>query len=307
MFEDMFHNYGFFPLEHRALIYPRVLSRHWSEFLESHAPLQRKTLRYLASHAEVHPRELEDAVGMGARVNGWGGSSSASTLMLEALHRQGKARVVRRAAGIRVYAVVKERHPALAPAKRADERIRLLVNLYAPLPQATLRSLINVVGRGGSSPNLLRNRAQPKVVDHWQQLEKMIASGELIREKIDGETWILPEALLSAEPMIEDRVRLLAPFDPIVWDRRRFEHLWGWAYRFEAYTPEAKRQFGYYALPLLWRDQVIGWANASVDASGRKARLKLKYGYVKNKKPREAAFRVALEEEEQRFARFLSV
>ena len=57
-------------------------------------------------------------------------------------------------------------------------------------------------------------------------------------------------------------VRFLAPFDPVVWDRRRFEHLWGWAYRFEAYTPPAKaRTCGYYALPLLWRDDVIGWAN----------------------------------------------
>ena len=58
-------------------------------------------------------------------------------------------------------------------------------------------------------------------------------------------------------------MRLLAPFDPVVWDRRRFELLWGWAYRFEAYTPVHKRKLGYYALPLLWRDRVIGWGNVS--------------------------------------------
>jgi len=40
--------------------------------------------------------------------------------------------------------------------------------------------------------------------------------------------------------------------------------LWGWEYRFEAYTPALKRKLGYYAMPLLWRDQVIGWANLSV-------------------------------------------
>jgi uncharacterized protein YcaQ len=56
-------------------------------------------------------------------------------------------------------------------------------------------------------------------------------------------------------------VRLLAPFDPLVWDRRRFELFWGWAYRFEAYTPVKKRKLGYYALPLLWRDEMVGWAN----------------------------------------------
>ena len=56
---------------------------------------------------------------------------------------------------------------------------------------------------------------------------------------------------------------MLAPFDPLVWDRRRFELFWGWRYRFEAYTPAAKRTLGYYALPLLWRDRVIGWANVT--------------------------------------------
>ena len=66
----------------------------------------------------------------------------------------------------------------------------------------------------------------------------------------------------AAEP--GDTVRLLAPFDPVVWDRRRFEILWGWAYRFEAYTPQVRRTFGYYALPLLWRDRVIGWGNLTV-------------------------------------------
>ena len=60
----------------------------------------------------------------------------------------------------------------------------------------------------------------------------------------------------EAEP--DQEVRLLAPFDPIVWDRRRFELLWSWPYRFEAYTPVAKRRWGYYALPLLWRESVIG-------------------------------------------------
>ena len=57
---------------------------------------------------------------------------------------------------------------------------------------------------------------------------------------------------------------MLAPFDPIVWDRYRFERFWGWEYKFEAYTPAAQRVRGYYSLPLLWRDRVIGWANVAV-------------------------------------------
>ena len=65
-----------------------------------------------------------------------------------------------------------------------------------------------------------------------------------------------------------EAVRLLTPFDPVVWDRRRFEIFWDWRYRFEAYTPAAKRKFGYYALPLLWHERVIGWGNLTI-AGGR--------------------------------------
>jgi hypothetical protein len=98
-------------------------------------------------------------------------------------------------------------------------------------------------------------------------------------------------------------VRLLAPFDPVVWDRRRFELLWGWAYRFEAYTPAAKRVRGYYALPLLWRDQVIGWGNVTVSGE----LLKVDLGYVSGTAPREADFGHALPEELARLRTFLAL
>jgi uncharacterized protein YcaQ len=88
-----------------------------------------------------------------------------------------------------------------------------------------------------------------------------------------------------------------------VWDRRRFELLWGWAYRFEAYTPAAKRVRGHYALPLLWRDEVIGWANASVKSGA----LKVDCGYVAGRAPRDAGFKAALEMEHERLAAFLGV
>jgi uncharacterized protein YcaQ len=98
-------------------------------------------------------------------------------------------------------------------------------------------------------------------------------------------------------------VRLLAPFDPLVWDRTRFELLWGWAYRFEAYTPAPQRLRGYYALPLLWREQVIGWGNLAVKGGA----LQVDLGYVSGRAPRDAAYRRALEEELQRLREFLAL
>jgi uncharacterized protein len=93
------------------------------------------------------------------------------------------------------------------------------------------------------------------------------------------------------------------PFDPVVWDRRRFELLWGWSYRFEAYVPAPKRVRGYYALPLLWRDRVIGWGNLAV-VDGR---LVPNLGYVDGKPPNEPAFARALDDELTRMSRFLGL
>jgi uncharacterized protein YcaQ len=97
-------------------------------------------------------------------------------------------------------------------------------------------------------------------------------------------------------------VRLLAPFDPVVWDRRRFELLWGWAYRFEAYTPPPKRKLGYYALPLLWGDRVLGWGNVAV----RRGELESTFGYVEGRPPSDLAFTRELEAELERLRRFLA-
>jgi uncharacterized protein YcaQ len=98
-------------------------------------------------------------------------------------------------------------------------------------------------------------------------------------------------------------VHLLTPFDPVVRDRARFELLWGWIYRFEAYTPARKRQLGYYALPLLWRDRVIGWGNLSV----KNGALTSEFGYVESRPPRDRTFKRALEAELDRLRAFLGL
>ena len=115
---------------------------------------------------------------------------------------------------------------------------------------------------------------------------------------MEGEVYLLPAEAPS--PKAPPRVRVLAPFDPLVHDRARFEHLWGWAYRFEAYTPAAKRVRGYYAMPLLWRDRVVGWVNASQATGAFEAEI----GYVRSP-PRSAPFRRALAAELEQLEAFL--
>jgi uncharacterized protein YcaQ len=121
--------------------------------------------------------------------------------------------------------------------------------------------------------------------------------------RVEGFEWYWPAAENpgSSRWQPDEAVRLLTPFDPVVWDRRRFEIFWNWSYRFEAYTPAPKRKLGYYALPLLWHEQVIGWANATV-VDGR---LRCSPGYTSGRAPREARFRSGLADELDRMRAFL--
>ena len=293
LIEDSIYNYGFFHRDELALLHPRQVSMRWRDFMAEHASLRRSVLRYLKQYPEVHPRDLEKALGGDRRVNGWGGSSSVTTLLLEGLHREGKVHVCRRESGIRVYAPAPNCERVLSPNVRADGLVRLIINLYAPMPLASLMRFARVMSAARAG------------VDCVKRLDLMIKRGEQRVEKIDHVTYVWP----TAEPMpeaVDDRVRLLAPFDPVVWDRLRFEHLWGWPYRFEAYTPLAKRKLGYYALPLLWRDKVIGWGNVEYIKSGT---LQVKIGYALKRPVRTDAtiFKRELAAELERLRAFLAV
>lgn len=209
------------------------------------------------------------------------------------MHYRGLLRVARRDAGVRVYSA----QPPLAIARgvrerqsRLDQLVDLVVQTYAPLPLLTLHQLV-------SRLRLAAPQWQADFKPALARAKKRLAHGQLA-----GTEWYWPagESPSSARHVRDERVRLLAPFDPLVWDRRRFELLWGWAYRFEAYTPPAKRKLGYYALPLLWRDQVAGWGNLS-QKSGVLVR---DFGFVKER-PAESAFTRELDAEVARLRHFL--
>jgi uncharacterized protein YcaQ len=285
--EDFFINYGFVTRSLQALMHPRS-----SVSPTAGNRRARAILEFVRERGAAHPREVDAHFAHGRVTNYWGGSSSATTHMLELMHYKGLLRVCRRDAGIRVYAV--QQHgpgPAGATARRAqlDRLVDAVVGLYAPVPAA---SLSFIVGR-------LRY-ATP----HWHgEIKGAVqrAKQRLRHAVLDGHTWYWPES--DATPEHErDGVRFLAPFDPVVWDRRRFEMLWGWGYRFEAYTPAPKRKHGYYALPMLWRDRVIGWANIGL----KEERVEAQLGYVSGRAPRDRGFRSALDAELEAMRAFLT-
>lgn len=294
--EDFFINYGFVTSEIQRLMHPRSDScvpaegrLPWPAGRKMRAQL---LFEFVRERGVVHPQEVDDHFSHGTVRNYWGGKSNATTHLLDAMHYQGLLRVVRREAGIRLYAV---RDYAATPADemtrsaRLDALVDAAVHVYAPLPLPSLRFLVRRI-----------RFAAPQWEDDLASALKR-ARERLSHAHVDGIDWYWPAGEDPKESTARPIVRLLAPFDPVVWDRDRFELLWGWVYRFEAYTPPAKRIRGYYAMPLLWRDRVIGWGNLSV-IDGE---LRSNFGYVDSKPPRERIFRSELDEELNRIRAFL--
>jgi uncharacterized protein YcaQ len=288
--EDVFINYGFVTPRVQALMHPRrVVGR----FSGGRARQSQELLAFVRERGPVHPRDVDAHFARGRVTNYWGGSSSATTHHLDLLHYHGALRVVRRDAGIRLYAAHAHGDPPASRAERAarvDALVDVVVGLYAPLPRLSLQ---HVVAR-------LRYGAPQWRADLPAALTR--ARARLSQTRIDGIEWYWPTGERPERAAVDDRVRLLAPFDPVVWDRRRFELFWGWPYRFEAYTPVAKRKLGYYALPMLWCDRVVGWANLSI----RGGVLRHDLGFV-GRRPREASFTTELDAELDRVRTFLGL
>lgn len=283
--EDLLYAYGYTVPRLRPYLHPRHHPRGTDgEF--PHDGRSAAVLDFVRERGVVHPRELQAHFGHRGVVNAWGGTSSATTVALEELHRYGLLRVADRVSGIRRYEIAEPPAVVLEPAERRRVLALRVARTLAPATESTLSATVNRIVRpiGGATGSAT--------------IRELLATGELSALTVDGVRYLWPSDLRPADRAPQARVRFLAPFDPLVWDRKRFGRIWGWDYRFEAYTPVAQRVRGYYAMPMLWRDRVIGWANCAGPGSG------VEVGYVDGA-PKGRAFATALDAEIQRLHTFL--
>ncbi|MDC8784629.1 DNA glycosylase AlkZ-like family protein [Roseateles koreensis] len=280
--EDCFVNYGFLPRESLALMHPRTPKRTWDAKTRQRAD---ELLAWVQTQPQpVHPRQVQQVFDHGQVRRYWGGQTNAVTHLLDGMHYRGMLRVARRDKGTRVYAATAHPEADDSPAARQQRATALLdqvIHLYAPLPARTLGQLVSLLAYG--APHL---RAEVRAaLAHARQ-----RYGHAL---IEGQTWFWPagESPASRSHRPDTQLRLLAPFDPVVWDRRRFEMFWGWTYKFEAYTPASQRKMGHYALPMLWGEDMLGWANLRVV----EGRLEHELGFAKPP-PQGPQFEIALQQ-----------
>lgn len=274
--EDFLYAHGFMTEALWKLLHPRAKVE-LTDF-------DKKVLSAVKELGVADPKKLQDSLGKHQERNWWGGKSQATRMSLERLHYYGLVKIIARNKGVRTYAAFNPPMDNLSENVRMQAIILAIVNILSPVTSKTLnQSLVRVRQHFGDTSSIIR---------------RLIDEGLLVSEVVDGVNYVIRNGESEPEEP-SDYVRFLAPFDPVVWDRLRFEHLWGWAYRFEAYVPKHKRVRGYYAMPLLWRDRIIGWANID-------KQVNVELGFV-NGKPKDKLFSTALAEEIDRFRMFLFV
>jgi uncharacterized protein YcaQ len=268
------------PLKTWLLLHPRERRELTAEELQ--------VLGLVSGQRRVHPRELQKHLGRSREVNAWGGFSQTTTRILERLHHLGFVRIVERDKNIKLYGPSGMRPDIDNAQERLRDLVLLVAKIMAPISKRSLLFTLHHLRSFTSN-------------DMQTMVDQLLGTGELASTQVEKTSYLWPAGRLLRKEA-EPRVRFLAPFDPLVWDRRRFEHLWGWAYRFEAYTPLSKRKMGYYAMPLLWQSDVIGWVNASFN----KGKLAVEPGFVRSDLRGQKLFALEFEAEVERFKQFLT-
>ncbi len=234
----------------------------------------------IAERGASTPRDLDD--GLPRAKEHWGWNWSETKKALEYLFLAGDLAVAGRNQHFeRVYDLPERVLPAdvLAAAVPTDEDAwRELVRRAATAHGvATARCLTDYF-------RMRPHQARPAIAE-------LVETGELLPVRVQG--WDRP-AYLHRDAALPRRVRaraVLSPFDPVVWERERTERLFGFRYRIEIYVPEAKRVHGYYVLPFLLGDSIVGRVDLKAD---RRARcLRVLGSYAEPDAPAETAEELA--------------
>ncbi|MCL8009921.1 crosslink repair DNA glycosylase YcaQ family protein [Streptomyces sp. AS02] len=215
----------------------------WREYhrtwVAANEACRRDILARLGAAGPLPSRELPDTCALPWRSSGWSDNRNV-TKLLELMVQRGEVAVAGRMGGDRLWDLAERVYPD-TPAVPVHEALRLR-------DERRLRALGIARARGPECP------VEPADVGN--------AGEAAVVEGVRGK-WRVDPARLG-QPFV-GRAALLSPFDRLIHDRRRTTELFGFDYQLEMYKPAAKRRWGYFALPILYGDRLVGKLDATAD------------------------------------------
>ena len=237
--------------------------RGWVNFARENAPLIQEVLERIRQHGPAGAGDVEKAIReeQSARKAGWWEWSHSKTA-LEWLFWSGQVTTKTRRNFERVYDLTERVFPDLYNGDIQDR-------------ETAQRELVATASRalGVATENDLADYFRLKIQDARPRIRELIEAGELLEVKVEG--WRQP-AFLSSElriPRSLETAAFVSPFDPLLWERKRTERLFGFRYRIGIYTPAAQRQHGYYVLPFLFGQNFVARLDLKADRTNESLRV----------------------------------
>lgn len=264
----------------RAEMAQRPTSREARDWLSANDAFRREVLAHLRDRGPLRPADIPDTAHVSWRSSGW--TNNRNTLqMLEMLVLRGEVAISSRDAGGRLFDLAERVYPSGLPEVAPEDAAR---------ERAERRLASFGIARAKSV-------AQP-----IEPIDVGTVGVEAVVEGVAG-TWRVDERALADLDGFSPRTALLSPFDRLVFDRRRLEELFEYEYLLEMYKPAAKRRWGYFALPILHGDRLVGKLDARAD---RKAGV-LQVNAVHEDRPFDASTAAAVRAEIDDLGRWLGL
>jgi len=266
------YNKGLSLVPTRDLPWFRVPSRHASRILAENADVAARVLERVRADGPLSSLDFESE--QGATTDWFGAPTNTVRAVLEAYAVNGVIGLARRDGNRRYYDVVERLLPGEVLAREIPLREQLLHKL---LSRYRAHGLLGVAGADtfGGIGYAKPDPRWPGNPGRTALREELVAGGELVPvevENVRGKRFVLREdvGLLERAPEPAPTVAFLPPFDPLVWDRDLLGSLFGFEYVWELFIPPAKRRWGWYVLPMLFGDRLVGRIEPRIDrANGR--------------------------------------
>ena len=244
----------------RYLMGPTTRQRYVREWLAANASFRRYVVGELRRRGPLRSRDLADRAVVPWRTGGWNDGKNVGR-MLDALWAAGVIAIVGRDGAQRVWDLAERSYPRPGPrlSNREAHSRRMAAQLRARGIARAGQFGFGVEGRLASWKDILR---------------ELISGGIATPVQVNGleGEWYAHKSALERRRFVP-RTTLLSPFDQLIANRERTEELFGFRFKLEIYSPAEKREYGYYVMPILYGERLIGRIDPLYDRKSRKLRI----------------------------------